>query len=195
MNHPWIASITRDFCQVTSDLAGWDPFLHLDALSQPPASRIVAMTSAPYQPVWLWLLSKDLKGRFSRVPRLRQLLILGDNSWYILRDKPMDDQPLLRKCTWLREPTRKWGLLTRQQLVLWHWDFIPQNIHVDRTPNKNWGATTLIDWDEVLCVPQVLTRNPPAWLWEVADQTDQGSGDGDDRLPIPRKLTSLNNIK
>lgn len=97
-------------------------------------------------------------------------------------------------CESVHDCVNRPGLLTRQQLVLWHWNFIPQNILVDRTPNKNWGATALIDWDEVLYVPQVLTREPPAWLWEFADQTDQGSGDGDDRLPIPSKLTFLKNI-
>ena len=80
------------------------------------------------------------------------------------------------------------GLLTCQQPVLWHWDFQPRNILVNRTPDKSWTVTAVLDWDGVLSVPRVLTREPPVWLWKLGDQTDQGSdGNG---LQLPRNPSS-----
>lgn len=79
------------------------------------------------------------------------------------------------------------GLLTCQKPVLWHWDFQPRNIIVDRTPDNSWKLTAVLDWDGVLSVPRVLTREPPVWLWTLGDQTDQGSdGNG---LQLARKTT------
>lgn len=80
------------------------------------------------------------------------------------------------------------GLLTCQQTVLWHWDFYPRNVLVDRTPDNNWKVTAVLDWDGVLSVPRVLTREPPVWLWQRADQTDQGRSGN--QLQVPRKLTA-----
>ena len=48
--------------------------------------------------------------------------------------------------------------------VLHHWDFQPRNIIVEGG-NDRYKVTGLLDWDEVLSVPLVLARKPPAWLW------------------------------
>ncbi len=103
----------------------------------------------------------------------------------------LDDIPLLPKWTGLLEINQKMksrSLLTCQRPVLWYWDFAPRKIVVDRVPDNNWVVTAVLDWDGALCVPRVLTREPPVWLWQLGDQPDQGSG-GDD-FPIPRQLTS-----
>ena len=103
--------------------------------------------------------------------------------------------PLMPKSASLREINQEMkseDLLTCQQLVLWHWDFAPRNILVDRTLDDNWEVTAVLDWDGVLCVPLVLAREPPVRLWQLGDQPDQGSGI--DGLPIPRKLTCQEEI-
>ena len=47
--------------------------------------------------------------------------------------------------------------------VLYNWDFQPRNIIVEGG-NDQSKVTGLLDWDEVLSVPLVLARKPPAWL-------------------------------
>lgn len=86
------------------------------------------------------------------------------------------------------------GLLTCQQLVLSHSDFTPQNIFVDRTRDNNWEVTAVLDWGRALCMPRVLTRKLPVWLWQLADQLGQG-GSGND-LQVPRKeISQADDIK
>ncbi len=72
-------------------------------------------------------------------------------------DKPARNQP--------RNESK--GLLTCQQLVLvlWHWNFSSRNVLVDRRPDTNWEITAVLDWDGALCVPRMLTREPPVLLW------------------------------
>ena len=48
--------------------------------------------------------------------------------------------------------------------VLHHWDFQPRNIMVEGR-DDGYKVSGLLDWDEVLSVPLVLARKPPAWLW------------------------------
>lgn len=57
--------------------------------------------------------------------------------------------------------------------VLWHWDFALQNILVKQDPAlraddalPSWIIDTVLDWDDVLSVPAILTRKPPVWLWD-----------------------------
>lgn len=100
--------------------------------------------------------------------------------------------PRWTKLREINEEMKKKGLLTCQQSVLWHWDFNPRNILVNRTADNNWKVTAVLDWDGVLSVPRVLTREPPVWLWQLVDQNDQGS-DGN-HVKTPRKLTSQEEI-
>lgn len=102
-----------------------------------------------------------------------------------------DEKIMVSRWKRLREVNQEMksrGLLTCRHPVLWHWDFNPRNILVNRTPDNVWTVTAVLDWDGVLSVPRVLAREPPVWLWKLGDQTDQGS-DGN-RLQLPRKLTS-----
>ena len=48
--------------------------------------------------------------------------------------------------------------------MLYHWDFQPRNIIIVEGGNDRSKVTGLLDWDEVLSVPLVLARKPPAWL-------------------------------
>lgn len=100
------------------------------------------------------------------------------------------DLTLLQKWTRLREINQEMkyrGLLTCEQPVLWHWDFFPRNVLIDRTPDNSWEVTAVLDWDGALCVPRVLTREPPIWLWQLGGQLDSGTYVGG--LSVPGKLT------
>lgn len=113
--------------------------------------------------------------------------------WY--EASKIDDIPLLPKWTRLREVKEEMkakGLLTCEQPVLWHWDFAPRNIIVDRTVDNKWEVTAVLDWDGLLCVPRVLTRNPPVWIWQHGNELDQKSFDN--YWTEPRKLSSEEEI-
>ena len=113
--------------------------------------------------------------------------------WY--EASKIDDIPLLPKWTRLREindEMKARGLLTCEQPVLWHWDFAPRNIIVDRTADNKWKITAVLDWDGLLCVPRVLTRDPPVWIWQHGNEPDQRSGDN--YWTAPKKLTSEEEI-
>ena len=58
--------------------------------------------------------------------------------------------------------------------VLYHWDLEPRNIMIRpkqtlsseeaAAENTEWTFDTVIDWDDVYCLPSILTRRPPRWL-------------------------------
>ncbi|KAI5203895.1 hypothetical protein E4T39_03959 [Aureobasidium subglaciale] len=57
--------------------------------------------------------------------------------------------------------------------IVHHWDFEPGNIMVEQSKQPGgvlrWHVTGIVDWDEAQCVPPVLTRKPPTWLWDFSD--------------------------
>lgn len=63
--------------------------------------------------------------------------------------------------------------------VLYHWDLQPRNILVDKQEGKGWQITAILDWDEVLSVPRMLSRKPPIWLYKsnIPDDSIQGNPD------------------
>lgn len=49
----------------------------------------------------------------------------------------------------------------------------------------------MIDWDDVYCVPTILTRRPPVWRWDFSDDTEscclpERFDGGADLLPVER---------
>lgn len=88
--------------------------------------------------------------------------------------------PMWSRLDQISQEMKSRGFLISEQPVLWHWDFAPRNILVGRTPsNNNWEVTAVLDWDGVLSAPQVLTREPPVWLWQLGDESTQA---------VPREL-------
>jgi hypothetical protein len=55
-----------------------------------------------------------------------------------------------------------------------------------------WEITGLLDWDDALAVPLVLTRTPPSWLWldEEARSSNWYCGGADRDMPPSRDLTA-----
>lgn len=53
--------------------------------------------------------------------------------------------------------------------------------------SSRWEITGVLDWDDVLSVPLVLARKPPAWLW--FDEEDRSSWDGNNDVDVNRDLT------
>ena len=63
--------------------------------------------------------------------------------------------------------------------VLYHWDLLPRNVLVERVPDaegsgltQRWRISSVLDWDDVLSVPVILTRKPPMWLWTFSEEPD-----------------------
>jgi hypothetical protein len=63
--------------------------------------------------------------------------------------------------------------------VLFHWDLQPRNILVDKQEGKDWQITAILDWDEVLAIPRMLSRKPPVWLYKFDIQDDSIQGNPD----------------
>lgn len=42
-----------------------------------------------------------------------------------------------------------------------------------------WEITDILNWDDVLSVPRVLSRKPPAWMWHIGDEPSAWSGNVD----------------
>ena len=90
------------------------------------------------------------------------------------------------------------------QNVLYHCDLEPRNIlavssceSVEAGNDPKWKISAVLDWDEALCLPPVLARKPPVWLWDFSEddaETNQsipGDYDGDvDLLPADRYIES-----
>ncbi|KAI5247632.1 hypothetical protein E4T42_05927 [Aureobasidium subglaciale] len=58
---------------------------------------------------------------------------------------------------------------TTTDSVLHHWGCMPRNITAEQRENSSWHLTGIVDWDEIDCLPPVLTRRPPFWLWDRLD--------------------------
>lgn len=95
--------------------------------------------------------------------------------------------PMWSRLGQISQEMKSRGFLICEQPVLWHWDFVPRNILVGRTPsNNNWEVTAVLDWDGVLSCPQVLTREPPVWLWQLGDESTQANLECG--FEVPREL-------
>ncbi|KAF7952698.1 hypothetical protein EAE96_005929 [Botrytis aclada] len=56
------------------------------------------------------------------------------------------------------------GLLRDQDSTLWHPDFHPRNILTLRY-GDDVGLSSVLDWDNALALPRIMTREPPSFLW------------------------------
>ncbi|KAI9648754.1 hypothetical protein NHQ30_003394 [Ciborinia camelliae] len=57
------------------------------------------------------------------------------------------------------------GLLTGQPSVLWHPDFHPRNIII-QSDASGTDLKGVIDWDNSMALPRIMTRGPPSFLWK-----------------------------
>ncbi|QSZ29705.1 hypothetical protein DSL72_004222 [Monilinia vaccinii-corymbosi] len=90
--------------------------------------------------------------------------------------------------------------------VLWHCDINAHQIFIDgiETPpapdvstpsvaekqeasNSGWKVTGVIDWDETMSLPLVISRVPRAWLWFNVKKRGWG-WDGDHNTPLEQEL-------
>lgn len=53
----------------------------------------------------------------------------------------------------------------RGKCVLWHWDLSAENVLIQKSDDGKWAVSGIIDWDEILSVPQVWASTPNSWLW------------------------------
>lgn len=71
------------------------------------------------------------------------------------------------------------GYLKGSDAVLWHWDFAARNILVDHAKDGPWEISGILDWNDVLSVPRVMSRKLPAWLWHLGGEPAGWTGDSD----------------
>lgn len=71
--------------------------------------------------------------------------------------------------------------------ILFHCDLEPRNIlvkassnDVETSNNQNWRITSILDWDDALSLPPILTRKPPVWLWDFSDDDPDSESIPDD---------------
>src|SRR5947207_12624811 len=80
--------------------------------------------------------------------------------------------------------------------ILYHCDLEPRNIlvvpvydDIKTRTEQRWRISSVLDWDDALSVPAVLTRMPPVWLWDFSEDDSDDEAipkdyDGDfDLLP------------
>lgn len=57
--------------------------------------------------------------------------------------------------------------------VMNHWYLVPEDLLVEQTKHADgssgWHITGIVRWDHAHCVPPVLARQPPLWLWDISD--------------------------
>jgi Phosphotransferase enzyme family len=53
--------------------------------------------------------------------------------------------------------------------ILYHPDLEPRHILVAASPEERWKISAILDWDDAISVPQILSRAPPFWLWDTSD--------------------------
>lgn len=96
--------------------------------------------------------------------------------------KFLEEESLLPKWLELRRITQEMDqrkLLEGDRAVLWHWDFAARNIMVEKTGAGSWQISGILDWDGALSVPPMLSRKPPAWLWNFGEDPPGWTGDVD----------------
>ncbi|KAH0371543.1 hypothetical protein KCU65_g1741, partial [Aureobasidium melanogenum] len=113
------------------------------------------------------------------------------SSLYDLLSTHIDDQLQYNKFRWSDDPNPEFPKLqtiledmkdmgwfpsddeSTEYSIINHWDFEPRNIMVEEIEHadgsSSWHVTGLIDWDDAHCLPPVLTRRPPLWLWDFSD--------------------------
>ncbi|MCJ1347958.1 hypothetical protein MMC31_006188 [Peltigera leucophlebia] len=186
----------EDHIQIASIVAGI--FARMEKLSFPTPGRLVTATDIPDRCDDFSILSTNVaiapfKTEEGEVLASTSSPSVADFLGAILdmryENSQIHNLPLLQKWTRLREINQEMksrGLLNCEQSVLWHWDFAPRNILVNRKPDNSWEITAVLDWDGALCVPRVLTREPLNWLWQVDNQFKNVYADG---FLMPRRLT------
>lgn len=195
---------TDDRFQIAFSVA--DILARIERLSFPTPGRLVTAPDLPHRcddfsTISTKIAIAPIRIEEGEVHKSTSCPAVGDyigvilDMWY--QASKIDDIPLLPKWTRLREIKEEMkakGLLSCEQAqpVLWHWDFAPQNIIVDRTMADNkWEVMAALDWDGLLCVPRVLTRDPPFWIQQIRNNEPDQRSSGDNDWFVPRKkLTS-----
>ncbi|KAK5171478.1 uncharacterized protein LTR77_004623 [Saxophila tyrrhenica] len=76
---------------------------------------------------------------------------------------------LQRICVQMRQDKRYSRAWQEDVSVLHHWDLEPRNIlvqHEDEGTRSRWKIKAVLDWDDALAVPTILTRKPAIWRWD-----------------------------
>ncbi|KAK2813184.1 hypothetical protein FQN50_000862 [Emmonsiellopsis sp. PD_5] len=58
-------------------------------------------------------------------------------------------------------------------MVLCHTDLSPRNIMVDTTPDGSIHISGILDWDEAIFGPRVMSCLSPSWIWQWQDNSEE----------------------
>ncbi|KAL5634297.1 hypothetical protein ACGC1H_006191 [Rhizoctonia solani] len=58
------------------------------------------------------------------------------------------------------------------RIALFHRDFAPRNILVDRTGGGGWTITGVLDWDDCEAAPYEIASVWPGWLWQSRGEVE-----------------------
>lgn len=85
---------------------------------------------------------------------------------------PVKEWPKLRKIFEEMETLGWMDGPSCNRIIMHHWDLEPRNILV----SDDGYITGILDWDDALALPLILTRGPPLWIWS-ANTTGEWSKD------------------
>ncbi|KAG9530162.1 hypothetical protein KCU93_g2727, partial [Aureobasidium melanogenum] len=128
--------------------------------------------------------SSKLKTAASTPASLHKLLSTQLDAWlqYELPDDPTEsfDAGMFKRLKNICDEMNELGFfesrISLDSNVLYHWDLEPRNIMIHRKITSSDVSvahdvqiTGILDWDDALIVPPILTRKPPVWLWDFSD--------------------------
>ncbi|KAF7881469.1 hypothetical protein EAF00_011838 [Botryotinia globosa] len=109
---------------------------------------------------------------FSRF--MRELAVKELNRHLRLQALGQSYQGIKLGCVWQAMIVRK--MFSDQDAILWHPDFHPRNILIVRH-GGNIRLSGVIDWDNALALPRIMTREPPSFLWNQPGVLTQPEAD------------------
>lgn len=69
----------------------------------------------------------------------------------------------------------KKGLFAEKYFTLMHADLMPRNILVQTLPNGEAEVSAVLDWDDTLFAPRILSAHPPVHLWREDEDSEDES--------------------
>ncbi|KAF7923755.1 uncharacterized protein EAE98_007573 [Botrytis deweyae] len=120
----------------------------------------------------------DIAGQ--RIPKfgfsnfIRELMTKELKRHIDLRALGLRYQGIKLGCVWVEMARKK--MLSDQDSTLWHPDFHPRNILVVLL-GSDVRLSGVIDWDNALALPRIMTREPPSFLWNQPGVLTQQQAD------------------
>ncbi|EFW18743.1 hypothetical protein D8B26_005561 [Coccidioides posadasii str. Silveira] len=85
------------------------------------------------------------------------------------------------------------GCFGESDMVLCHTDLSPRNIMVEAAPDGSLRICGILDWDEAVFGPRVMSCAPPSWIWQWCEdgEEDEATARLEPQDPQLRELKSI----